>query len=57
MFSGSSAIGKRKDKEKRYVYGFVPWLGVYVMAQLVVALRYRVAGSIPDGVIGIFSLT
>jgi len=25
------------------------------MAQLVVALRYKVAGSIPDGVIGIFN--
>ena len=29
----------------------------HAVAQLVEALRYRVAGSIPDGVIGIFLLT
>jgi hypothetical protein len=27
VFSDRSAIGNRKEKEKFYVYGFVPWFG------------------------------
>ena len=36
--------------------GLCHGLGVYAMAQLIVALRYRVAVSILDSVIGIFHL-
>jgi len=56
--SGCFLIGPRwetgKKKESYICMDLCHGLWVYAMAQLVVALRYRVAGSIPDGVIGIF---